>query len=209
MKSRSEIWYALLAEAGRACSVSTTFDGQTVERRLAAEGDSFFTITLPAFEKDFLWSLAEGEIPTEAFQGWSRRKVRSLDGKVLRGIPNFLGGFLDLLFTTERVRWIDGEAHYETVPNPVLRRLDATERDFVLRARMACKAIRQLTLLFSKEKALCDQSKIDLAIQQYKSTDEEVTLPLPTPGQTPCSREDCSRRQREFFVSFLDQHYPL
>lgn len=200
MKSRSEIWFALLAEVGSACSVSTTFDRQTAERRVEAEGDSFFTVTLPRFEKDLLWSLEGRCIPNAAFVGFKRRVIRDPEthGKY-HGVPQFLGGFMDLLFTSS-VSVLDvetGKWHEELSPFPHLRHVDPTDLD--PRVTMALKGLRQLCLLFSKEKSLCDQSKIDQAIEGYVETDDQVVLPLAMSEEPPSLRVVFSHTPREYF----------
>jgi len=205
MKSRSEIWFALLEETGRACSVSTTHDRKTVESRLAAEGDSFLTVSLPVFHKDFITSLALAEIPTDAFPGFSRRKAAVPKGGA-RGIPEFLGGFLDLLFTSERGRLVDGEVVKYYYPNPVLREFDLTDVHQVDRASMALKSIRQLTLMFSKEKDLCSDTNVADAIQQYVQTDKDVTLPLWIREVISSSELVSSRLLGECYVSVLEKH---
>lgn len=183
MKSRSEIWYSLIDEIGEACSVSTTRDKTTVAKRVAAEGDAFFTIALPAFEKDLLRSLDEGFIHTDAFHGWSRKKFTdSVSGKTYRGVPEFLGGFLDQLFYTRYSILDDGSGKliYEHLYEPILVNVDTTDLFEVNRVAMIVKGLRQLLLLFSKEKNLCDESKIRNAIEGYIQTDDELMLPLRT-----------------------------
>jgi hypothetical protein len=174
MKSRSEIWFALLAEAGSACSVSTIRDSKTATDRVSAEGDSFYTITLPAYEKDLLRSFRLGRIPWDAFKGFSRRKVKGSNG-CFRGVPEFLGGFLDLLFTSESEPSTLGSKECFMLPEPVLR---AQYGDLAYTEHMAIRCIRQLLLVFSKEKALCPELKIQDAIAKYVDVDAEITRPL-------------------------------
>ncbi len=52
--------------------------------RVAHEGDSFLTITLPSFASDFERSLELGRVPSDAFFGFKKR----------HGLPVFLRGFL-------------------------------------------------------------------------------------------------------------------
>jgi len=168
VKSRSDIWLAMLVDTGMACSVSTSHDRETVMRRVKAEGDSFYTITLPTFEKDLLRSVEEGRIPSDLFRSFSRRKVRKKN-ETVRGVPEFFGGFLDLLFTSETGVDVDGG---RLLPEPILR------RDDINVSALALKSIRQLCLLFSKEKALCSAEKIDQAIQSYVDVDKALDNPL-------------------------------
>lgn len=208
MKSRSEIWFALLEETGRACSVSTLRDRKTVEKRVAAEGDSFFTVTLPTWHKDFLTSVCMGEIPSDAFVGFARRRSNS-PVKGARGIPEFLGGFMDQLFTNEKGSLVDGEVvtHYYT--NPVLRTFDITDVEHVNRMELALKALRQLTLLFSKEKALCSDQKVDESIAEFIKTDGDVKLPLWITGETAYSKVDFSVMLKECYVLLSERHFLL
>jgi len=198
MKSRSEIWFAVLAEAGTACSVNTTLDRKTVERRVAAEGDSFFTVTLPKFEKELIQSISNGRIHADAFPGFERSVVRDVQsGLSYRGRPKFLGGFLDLLFCSRR-GVLDVETglwHDEIVPEPVWTPMDPTDLD--PRVPMALKSLRQLCLLFSKEKDLCDPERVEQAIESYVLTDKHVIDPLATSEETFFSRVVFSRMLRE------------
>jgi hypothetical protein len=65
-------------------------DIKTVQGRVQHEGDSFLTITLPAFAKDFQKSLDIGQVERHHFSSFGRKK----NG----GLPRFLGGFLSLVF---------------------------------------------------------------------------------------------------------------
>ena len=188
----------MLEESGIRCAVSTTRDLDTVTRRVANEGDSFFTKVLPTFAKDFERSLDEGVIPTRLFYGWQRRpslvKVTqpSFDGvavtdEVPGGIPKFLNGFLEIIFDSH---WEVTEDQYlETIrlkestdlPGhnlfpPVIRiPKDAEEEE---RMAEAIHCVRQLTLLFSKEWALPSEDLIQQASADYVTTDEELDLPF-------------------------------
>nr|WKV34098.1 MAG: RNA-dependent RNA polymerase [Riboviria sp.] len=90
MKSLSRLAYALLLDCGKQCDITTTRDWKTVARRVELEGESFLTITLPAFAKDFDRSLSLGAVADDAFAGFSRT----------RGLPRFLGGFLRQVFSS-------------------------------------------------------------------------------------------------------------
>jgi len=207
MKSRSEIWYALLKEIGNACSVNTTLDMKYVQSRVGAEGDAFFFVTLPSFEKDLLRSIKSGGIPVDAFPGFGRRKVSTPTGSI-HGVPKFLGGFLDLLFTSERyVLREQGFYEREFLDTPELRPVDPTEVDPLV--RMAMRGIRQLCLLYSKEKSLCDSHRQDAAIRDYLKTDEQLTLPLAICEGISCLREASSRKQRKYSASCLGVLLPI
>lgn len=189
MKSRSEIWLRSLEELGDQCSVSTTRDAETLARRVAQEGESFFTLTLPKFGKDFEQCLAKREIPSNHFAGWKRGNVTvdfTVDDDIVvtstklrgRGLPKFLGEFMGLVFRDVQAVPCeiaeDCEDYLKLTPS--LRRFyEGVEFD---RQVSAVAAIRQLTLMFAKEKALCADSKVDAAIQNYKDTDQALDVPL-------------------------------
>lgn len=98
MKSLLELWQVVALDMGDLCRVSTTADFKTVSRRVESEGDSFLTITLPNFGKDFERCLAEERIAPDAFQGFLRRG----------GLPVFLRGFLEQVFDTKTGVVLDG-----------------------------------------------------------------------------------------------------
>jgi hypothetical protein len=204
MKSRSEIWLSLLDEIGRECSVSTTQDRKTVLRRVRAEGESFFTTTLSLYHQDFITSLELGRIPEGAFQGFRRRKVTDTHGIKHLGVPIFLGGFLDLLFTSESTINI-GEWTAEDVilPSPVLLPGDHFVND--PRAAKAVKGLRQLLLLFSKEKMLATPEKVASAIISYTDVDEHVTDPLRIVAVKPSLMRVTPRLPEGSLGSFLGQ----
>ncbi len=171
MKSHIELWSTALDELGSRCSVSTALDLETVERRYAHEGDKFFTITLPAFGKDFERCLSLGHIPRDAFQGWSRRKftgeeltfdfLKYSHGDVSRA-PKFLGGFMDRVFDKA------SGALFDDYPG-----LFTTGSDID-----AVHAIRQLTLMFGKLKVLPDQKQVDAAFDRFIEIERDVTSSL-------------------------------
>lgn len=97
MKSQMLLWNKLSVELGSWCSTSTTRDCKTVSERVAHEGFSFFTITLPQFGKDFERSLDRGWLDRQDFQGFSWKS----------GLPKFLSGFLGLVFDTSSGRLLD------------------------------------------------------------------------------------------------------
>ena len=88
MKSVVVLWLTCLEEAGELCDVRTHRDKAYAESRIRTEGTSFLTITLPAFEKDLLTGITQGQVTSDLFTGFRRRG----------GLPAFLSGFLRLLF---------------------------------------------------------------------------------------------------------------
>jgi len=91
MKSLSDLWRCLADELARWCHTSATRDFNTVQRRVEHEGFSFFTITLPAFGKDFESCLDLGRIGLHDFDGFRRRG----------GLPVFMSGFLSHVFDAD------------------------------------------------------------------------------------------------------------
>jgi hypothetical protein len=72
-------------------------DLKTIHKRVETEGQSFLTITLPAFASDFQKSLDQGFVDHSLFKSFS------FSG----GLPRFLGGFLDLVFDRSSGRLLD------------------------------------------------------------------------------------------------------
>ncbi len=172
MKSQLELWSHLLDELGERCSVSTARDLETVTRRYTHEGDKFFTVTLPAFGKDFERSLSVGYIPADAFQGWKSRNRRSAYQKYVTSeetqdllthvngvgeVPVFLGEFLDRVFDPSNGALYDG---YPGLYEPGC--IDSIH------------AVRQLTLAFGKLKVLPDQEQVDEAFRGYVELESQI-----------------------------------
>jgi hypothetical protein len=190
MKSRSEIWLSVLEDLGDLCSVSTRADAETMRRRVESEGDSFFTITLPLYGKQLERALAGERLPHDGFVGWKRQRMvvdvlvdRTSDvtSTVMApwGVPLFLGGFMEQIF--EEPRWT---MHQSEVTNHLggpsvdLPMRDASSEVIAAEMATAVYAVRQLTLLFSKEKALAPAKAQRRAIRQYIEVDQELDRPL-------------------------------
>lgn len=88
MKSHIKLFTTVLQEAGQYCGVNTSRDMLTVTRRLAKEGESFLTITLPTYEKDLLQALDRGRISSDLFVGFQHSG----------GFPKLFSGFLRKIF---------------------------------------------------------------------------------------------------------------
>jgi len=88
LKSLIPLLHRTLHEMGSICSVDTTLDLKTIQRRFSDEGESFLTITLSSYGKDFERSLALGEIAHDAFRSFAKY------GR----LPRLLGGFVELVF---------------------------------------------------------------------------------------------------------------
>lgn len=91
MKSPIALAIRFLQDMGERCRISIDRDVKTLTERVEAEGDSFLTITLPTFGKDFLEALDQGRIAPHHFVGFRRRC----------GLPAFLQGFLGLVFDSD------------------------------------------------------------------------------------------------------------
>jgi len=140
VKSLTELWYIASLELGAMCHVSTIRDYKTVTERFEHEGMSFLTISLPVFGKSLEKGLADGHIGHDAFPGFSR----------WRGLPRFLGGFLDLVFDRN---------------TGVL--LDEPSVDSIY-------ALRQLTLMFGKIELPCSDARNTRAIAKFVECEQEV-----------------------------------
>lgn len=200
MKSRSEIWLCALAELGAQCSVSTQRDAVTLAQRVEQEGDSFLKIALPRFARDFEQSMAQRRIPTEFFQGFARNPFTiefTQNGMVLTelktagGTPKFLGGFMDLVFTNTLQVTEYEHSLYEGTPAEALLHIPRIREENVdiLRMADAIGAIRQLCLMFGKEKERCSQSIVEASYSAFAETDKELELPLGTSGLTSSSED--------------------
>lgn len=88
MKSHIVLLRMVLNEMGTRCGTSTTNDWNTIVRRINDEGDSFVTITLPQFAKDFQQALDRREVDSTLFLSFRRRAC----------LPAFLQGFTSLVF---------------------------------------------------------------------------------------------------------------
>jgi len=169
--------------------------------RVKAEGESFFTTTLPMFGKDLEMALAQQRITPELFKGFQRRKLEidvytddmlmCLYGhKKPGGIPQFLGGFLDLLFENTLVTRESNEDKLLNTPAmlvPCLKR-----RGFDLSQADAVAAIRQLTLMFGKEKERCAPIFVEAAYDTFVETDRSLETPLRICGLKAFSKADGS-----------------
>jgi hypothetical protein len=140
LKSLITLQLILLEELGRRCDTSTTLDRKLIERRFEHEGLSFLAITLPTYCQDFERSLDTGRVDDVAFRSFSRCK----------GLPQFLGGFLRLVFDESSGLLLDE-------PN-----VDAI------------RAIRQLTLMFGKIKRDCTPKRQSAALTRYIECEEDV-----------------------------------
>lgn len=204
MKSRSEIWLCALEELGAQCSVNTRRDAETLASRVTREGDSFLKVALPRFAKDLEKSLAAGRIPWDAFEGFGRRKFTvtyrnpndfGADVTMTHsgGAPKFLGGFMDLVFTSAATvnGYLDTEDGARGMVD-VVTHVPLLRKDNVLATADAIAAIRQLCLMFGKEKELAAPIHVEAAYRTFIETDKELDAPLGIGGEITFSKADSS-----------------
>lgn len=92
MKSTEiDLMHKVLTDVSIMCNVSMDRDLITIRSRVEAEGESFLTITLPSFAKDFEKSLEQGFIERTQFKAFKRPHTGSL-------IPAFLRGIVSMVF---------------------------------------------------------------------------------------------------------------
>jgi hypothetical protein len=140
MKSLMLLLEQVLIDMGTRCSVSTARDLKTISSRVEEEGLSFLTITLPTFSTGLQKALANGCVDHNTFPGFRYRG----------GLPQFLGGFLDLIFDRS-----SGSL------------LQCPSEDAVF-------SIRQITMLFGKLEGICTPAREKAAIQSYMQCEREV-----------------------------------
>ena len=88
MKSLTGLWSELALDCAEQCDTSSVRDIETMRARVEHEGDSFLTITLPAFASDFERSLELGYIDPSLFISFKKRLH----------LPAFLQGFVGQVF---------------------------------------------------------------------------------------------------------------
>lgn len=140
MKSLISLWKCILDETGMWCRTSTTRDLETATRRVAHEGESFLTITLPDFGKEFQKALDQGKVAPNMFLSFKRHK----------GLPRFLGGYLELVFDRDTGVLLE---------NPSID---------------AIRSVRQLTLMFGKIKRQCSDKRNADAIKGYLQCEKDL-----------------------------------
>lgn len=94
MKSLVDLLAHLLLDCGRRSDAPLSRDLKTIRERVKHEGDSFLTITLPNFCRDFERCLDKGRIVPGLFLSFGKKKS---------GIPEFLQGLLHNVFGQDGV----------------------------------------------------------------------------------------------------------
>lgn len=149
MKSMVRLAQTLLHEVGSVTGISTAKDEETLILRCRNEGLSFITITLPAFEKELMLYIDRGGYtPSTSFLSFKKRG----------GIPEFLGGFLSILFDDYgNLRW------------PVV------SEDWDYQSQIIGH-LRQFLLLTSKVNMDCTDSRIESAMDSYITVDNGLPV---------------------------------
>jgi len=177
-------------------------DLETVARRVKTEGESFFTLTLPAFGKEFLRALDRGCLLSTDFVGWSHGSYRGSAHGEFKDGPNFLKWALQVVFAARHVCsaepyimhpcTVEGAGQLRSAPQGWYERDTASGRtEFVQStdssysevnrrtydedwAAESVHAILQLSGLYSKEKRLASDAKNRAALDAYVATDLEL-----------------------------------
>jgi hypothetical protein len=140
LKSLLTLVLCVLSDAEAWCCTSATHDRKTIMSRFKNEGTSFLTITLPAYAKGFERSLDVGQVDPSLFPSFGKHK----------GLPRFLGGFLDLVFDRNTGRLLADPSHE------------------------AIFYIRQITLMCKKILLPCTKERERNAFDEYVKCEYEV-----------------------------------
>lgn len=158
-------------------------DVEVASRREKTEGDSFWTITLPSFGKEFLRALDRGCVLPDDFVGWGRKDLFSESDTFFDGssLPKFLYWALRNVFSATHVCSAEHSPHACLVPaedsSPVLGQYwpplkeQGYDEDY---AAESVHAILQLSGLYSKEKRLASDANNRAALDAYVRTDKEL-----------------------------------
>jgi len=182
--------------------VSTSIrDIGTVAKRAETEGQSFFTLTLPTFGKEFLRALDRGCLLPSDFEGWSRTSYSGSAHRHFKDGPKFLHWALQIVFaarhTCSTEPYVEhpcivggsGEANsslqgwverrpghveeFHTVKESSYREANFRTYDEDWAAECV-HAILQLSGLYSKEKRLASEANNRKALDAYVATDLEL-----------------------------------
>jgi len=88
LKSHMLLLQEVLNEMGTWCCTRTSRDFKTITTRVAHEGISYLTISLPDFGKEFEKTLDQGQVTSTDFPGYRKSGY----------LPKFLSGFTRLVF---------------------------------------------------------------------------------------------------------------
>jgi len=140
VKSLTAFSHIVLKDLGDRCHISTSRDSNTITARVEHEGESFLTLTLPAFGKDFQKSLDRGLVAHDVFLSFKRHA----------GLPQFLGGFLELVFDRETGLLLSDPSIH------------------------AIFAIHQFTSMFGKVAGMCSDERVSAAWTGFVECEQSV-----------------------------------
>lgn len=129
-------------EYASGCCTSADRDIKTVTARSEHEGISFLTITLPTLGKELEVALDQGRFDRYQASAFKRQG----------GLPAFLGGFLDRVFSRSSGALLE---------NPCVDSI---------------RAIRQLTLMFGKISLPCSDARVRKAMRGYVECEHDVVV---------------------------------
>jgi len=160
MKSLMLFLDQLITECGERCGIeSTTRDSKTIASRFEHEGFAFYAITLPRFGKEFEKALDQGFVDRHLFTGYRRKGE----------LPQFLGGFLDLVFNRDTGVLLD----YLLWPSTEIIKNNLGEE--FNRSLEAIRSIKQITRLFGKIELPVSESRISKEWAAFIKCEKDVT----------------------------------
>jgi len=217
MIGRSELWRAVHHDLVDKCAATApqvrendsyvqkslfrtaSHDIETVERRAKHEGDSFYTLTLPAFGKEFLRTLDRGCLLPTDFEGWSRCSYIGSSAQDHKDGPKFLNWALQVVFAARHVCSAEPDVIHPSVVGGVGQSVASQpwidpetgeedhHRSYIYLAPFpyygydddwaaeSVHAILQLSGLYSKEKSLASDAKNREALDRYVTTDTDLS----------------------------------
>lgn len=146
--------YFVYIDACSRCSADVTDlrDLETVRSRVEFEGQSFLTITLPAFSRDFEQSLEIGRIDSTFFRGFKRVKNEA--------IPAFLQGMLSHVF--------------DRVTGVKIHDCSTFSRDMSCDCPSIVESVRQICLLFKKVDFACTPQRVQASLDNFIKIEQEL-----------------------------------
>lgn len=183
-----QLWNKLAEELARMCSTSALRDIKTVAERSKWEGESFLTITLPAFGKDFERSLDLGQVDRRLFTGFRWKG----------GLPRFLGGFLDRIFDRTSGRLLDDPCidaifavrQLTLISGKVLKPCSDARRERAMREFVECEKEIAVTETSWSDAEMHDFRRVSSMLfgRMFTVVDREIysgnVLPKHGPGNT-------------------------
>jgi hypothetical protein len=122
-------------------------DLETIKSRVENQGESFLTITLPNFSRDFERSLANGFVDPSCFRSFKKHGL----------IPAFLRGIIGQIFDYKTGRIYDEENCTNWSDFPTL-----------------VEAVRQICCTFKKVKDDCSPERVTASLRNFSSIEREL-----------------------------------